>query len=119
MNVAVIGASHKPERFSYKAIAKLLAFKHTVFPVHPALKEVLGLPVFASPSALSQPIHTVTLYVNADVSSKMSEEILALRPKRVIFNPGAENPEFTDICLAKGIEAVEACTLVMLDSNLF
>ena len=119
MNVMVIGASNKPERYSYMAVERLLIAGHNVFPVHPKLVDVLGLSVYKSASEVKEPIHTVTLYVNAETSSRMAEEILALNPKRILFNPGAENQALFKAAQDKGIEVKEACTLVMLSTGQF
>lgn len=119
MKVAVIGASHKPERYSNMAIKKLLKHNHTVYPLHPAMKMVESLPVYTSLDTIGEQVHTVTLYVNAERSSMMQDEILAAKVQRVIFNPGAENPALKTLLQAQGVETVEGCTLVMLDTNQF
>ncbi len=119
MNVAVIGASDKPERYSYQAV-KLLAEKgHQVYPVHQRIKTIEGLPVLASIKDIPEALDTVTLYVAADISNGLTEDILRSNPKRIIFNPGAENPELAKKAQAKGIKTLEACTLVMLRTGQF
>ncbi|MBN1675163.1 MAG: CoA-binding protein [Kiritimatiellae bacterium] len=119
MNVAVLGASRKPDRYSYKAV-KLLAEKgHTPFPVHPSLQEVDGIPVCPSLREIGEPIDTITVYLSAANSDKVADDILASGAKRVIFNPGAENPVLASQLAARGIEVVQACTLVMLKTNQF
>ena len=119
MNVAVIGASDKPERYSYQAL-KLLAEKgHEVFPVHQRIKSIEGAPVAASIKDIHKPIDTVSMYVAADISNAISEDILNANPKRIIFNPGAENPALAAKAQAKGIKTLEACTLVMLRTGQF
>jgi predicted CoA-binding protein len=119
MNVAVVGASDKPDRYSYRAVSQLVAAGHTVFAVHPRVKTVQGLSVYHSLSDIPEPIHTVTLYVSPHVSSKMETELLALRPRRVIFNPGTENRPLMTTLLAHDIAAGEACTLVLLSTSGF
>ena len=64
-------------------------------------------------------IHTVTLYVGPNNQSSIIEEILQLKPKRIIFNPGTENPEFIEKAKRVGIETVIGCTLVMLSVGNF
>src|ERR1700679_2824444 len=92
MNVAVIGASDKPERFSYQALGLLKQKGHQVFPVHQRLKAIEGMMVYPSIKDIAEPIDTVSLYVAADISSGIAADILSAKPKRIIFNPGAENP---------------------------
>ncbi len=119
MKVAVIGASNKPDRYSYKAISALKAAGHEVCPVHPVLREVLGSAVSPSIVDVAGPIDTITLYVNAEVSSRMLEEILASKPRRIIFNPGAENDSLRDAAEQQGIKTEYACTLIMLSLGSF
>ena len=69
MNVAVLGASNKPERYSFKAVRMLREKGHTPYPVHPALAEVDGLPVFPSLSAIPAAVDTITVYLSPRTSS--------------------------------------------------
>ena len=117
--VAVIGASAKPHRYSYQAVMLLKEKGYEVFPVHKRLKEIEGIPVFSSILEVPGPVDTVTLYVNADISSSMKEDFLKKRPRRIIFNPGAENPDLKSAAEASGIITVEGCTLVMLKTGQF
>lgn len=119
MNVVVIGASDKKDRYSYKAVTRLAKARHRVFPVHPTLGEIDGLKVYNSLPEIKDKIDTVSIYVRSDKSSQMAEDIFRLRPKRIIFNPGAENPELMKMAVSRGIETLEACTLVMLSTNQF
>ena len=119
MRVAVIGASNKPHRISYQAVSSLLQAGHDVYPVHPVLKEIQGLPVYNGIEKVPEPVHTVTVYVNAERSTPMAEAIVNLHPKRVIFNPGAENVVLAKTLQGHGINVVEACTLVLLHTKQF
>ena len=120
--VAVLGASTDPSRYSYKAMKMLEEYGHTPVPVHPREEEVLGKKVFKSIGELAesgQKIDTVTLYVNPAISDKSEQDLIKLSPKRVIFNPGAENPKLARALLDKGIDVENACTLVMLRTDQF
>ena len=119
MNVAVIGASDKPERFSYQAFVLLKEKGHKVFPVHQRLITIDGLTVYHSIKDIAAPIDTVSLYVASDISSNLAAEILGANPKRIIFNPGAENPDLAQKAQAQGITAIDNCTLVMLRASTF
>jgi uncharacterized protein len=113
----VVGASTNPDRYSYKAATRLLAYGYTV--------ELLGhepgflgdIPIHTSVDEIATPLDTVTLYLRPEKQRKLYGQIIQLKPRRVIFNPGAENPEFQAILPHFGIESVEACTLVMLSTN--
>ena len=119
MNVAVIGASDKPDRFSYQAILLLKEAGHTVFPVHQRIQNIDGMKVFSSIKEIAHPIDTVSLYVAADISSTLAADILGTKPRRIIFNPGAENPTLKDKAQGQGIITLDDCTLVMLRSKRF
>ena len=118
-NVAVLGASNNPEKYSNLAIQLLLEKGHRVFPIHPSLKEIDRLKVYSSLSEIQQPVHTITLYVSKEISSKIAKDILSKSPQRILFNPGAENPELLEAAQANGIKCLEACTLTMLRTGQF
>ncbi len=117
--VVILGASDKPDRYAYLAFEALKKRGFRVLPVHPTLKLIDDTPVFASLSDIKESVHTITLYVGPDKSSNLSKEILSLSPKRIIFNPGAENKALLLAAQKEGIEALDACTLVMLTINTF
>jgi len=117
--VAVLGASHKPDRYSNQAIRLLLAHGHRVVPVHPRLDTVEGLPVAHGLDAIAGPVDTLTLYVGPERSDDLVDAIVGLRPGRVIFNPGTENPALEARLDAAGIPHERACTLVLLRTGQF
>ncbi len=117
--VAVLGASPKEDRYSFKAVRMLKESGHTPIPVHPKGHTVDNVPGVSSLDAIEQAIDTLTVYVNEKISSAEFDRILKLRPRRVIFNPGAENPDLAQKLRDEGIEVVEACTLVMLRTDQF
>ncbi|MCX5681533.1 MAG: CoA-binding protein, partial [Candidatus Omnitrophica bacterium] len=86
-NVAVIGASDKPERYSYKAVKLLQEKGYHAFPVHPRIKAIDGQYVYPSLGAISEDIDVVSLYVSDDISTKIADAILQKFPKKIIFNP--------------------------------
>mgnify|MGYP002633717497 CR=1 FL=1 len=119
LTVAIIGASQKPQRYAYKTQALLMEKKHTVFPVSANGLDILGVQGYASIRDIRQPIDTVTLYLNAGRHEQIKEEILQARPRRIIFNPGTESAMLVQFYQARGIETLEACTLIMLSSGCF
>lgn len=116
--VAVVGASPNPERYSNQAIRLLKSHGHNVIPVNPAQQEIEGLPVAAKLEDLKG-VDTVTMYVGPKHSGAFLPGLLALKPRRVIFNPGAENEELEKALNDAGIEVEEACTLVLLRTGQF
>ena len=112
----VLGASDNPARDSFMAIDRLRAHGHSVVAV--GRKQMVVKDVMVDSSIkTADDIDTVTLYLNPENQTPYYDEILALHPRRIIFNPGTENPELAQLAAAKGIEAVEACTLVMLATH--
>lgn len=118
-NVAVLGASPKADRYSNQAVRLLANFDYRPIPVNPGCQEIEGLKCFPKLAEIGQPVHTVTLYLNATRSTPLIDEILAANPQRIILNPGAENEELAAAASGAGIEVVEGCTLVMLRTGLF
>lgn len=117
--VAVLGASPKPERYSNQAVRLLRQYGHEVIPVNPAQREIAGLPVAAALAAITQPVDTVTVYVSPGHLEPLVDGLLALKPRRVIFNPGAEHPSVAARLEKAGIATEEACTLVLLRTGQF
>lgn len=119
MKVALLGATSKTDRYAYLALEKLLAAGHEVYPVNAKLQMLLGKRVYASLAEIKEKIETLTLYVGPAKTNTMIEEILALHPKRIIFNPGTENDLLRDKANTLGIETIYGCTIVLLSTNQF
>ena len=118
-HVAVLGASPKPTRYANQAIRLLLEHGYRVTPIHPRFSEIEGLPVAKRLDEVPQPVDTLTLYVGPERLEAQIPELVALKPGRVIFNPGTESPTFQAALDAAGIEWMEACTLVLLRTRQF
>lgn len=112
----VFGASLKPNRYSTIAIKRLLDAQIETEAYGIKSGNVYGIQIKTNLDSF-QNIHTITLYVNPKIQKLYYTEIIELRPKRVIFNPGTENREFYKLLKDSGIEVVVACTLVLLATN--
>lgn len=112
----VIGGSTNPERYSYKAIVSLLNKEHKVLAIGQREGEVAGVKIQTQTLPFSG-IDTVTLYINPTIQKNYYNYIIGLEPKRVIFNPGTENPEFYGLLQQNNIHVDVACTLVLLATN--
>jgi predicted CoA-binding protein len=119
ITTAVLGASPNEERYSFKAVRMLREYGFIPVPVHPAGHTVDGVTGLKSLSEIETDIDTLTVYVNSNISDKEYDNIIKLNPRRVIFNPGAENWALAKRLNDKGIDVVHACTLVMLRTNRF
>lgn len=109
----VLGASPHGYRYSNIAVHRLLAHGHEVVPVGIHNGTIAGIPILTGQPP-AEGIHTVTLYLNPKHQEQYYQYILGLNPRRIIFNPGAENPIFMRLASQHGIETENACTLVML-----
>lgn len=112
----VLGASTKPDRYAFMAVNKLVEKGHSVMAIGQNTGEVAGVKINTKQIPLSN-IHTVTLYLNPARQRDYYNYILETKPKRVVFNPGTENPEFYQLLKANGIKVEVACTLVLLATN--
>jgi predicted CoA-binding protein len=118
-HVVVLGATPKPGRFAHQAVLLLKKHQYHITPVHPRFEEIEGLHSVKKLAEISEPVDTLTLYVGAAKLDDMIDEVTALNPKRVIFNPGTESRQLQKALSDKNINWVEDCTLVMLNSGSF
>ncbi len=114
----IIGASVKPDRYSYKAAEKLLANGHDIYMLGHKEGVLFDLPIIKE-QKLYEDVDTVTMYVGPRNQEGYYDYIVSLQPRRVLFNPGTENPDFELILDKHGIEHEQACTLVLLATKNF
>jgi predicted CoA-binding protein len=112
----VLGASDNPSRYSFLAIQRLKNYGHPVVAVGRRQTVVEGIPILKEKSDFEN-VDTVTLYLNPTHQKEYYDYILSLKPKRIIFNPGAENEELEILARKNNIQPVEACTLVLLSTG--
>ncbi len=112
----VIGASTNPNRYSYLAIERLRKHQIDVVALGLRLGTVAGVTI-SSEKAPYTDIDTVTLYIGPKRQPEYYDYVISLKPKRVIFNPGTENPQFYKLLQEQNILAEVACTLVLLGTN--
>jgi len=112
----VLGASDNPSRYSYLAVERLRKYGHPVVAIGRRHSFAGETEILTEKKAWDD-IDTVTLYLNQQHQRDYHAYILSLRPKRIIFNPGAENDELEELAREKGIDTLEACTLVLLSTN--
>lgn len=112
----ILGASTNTARYSYLVANKLVRKGYTIVNVGRKTGEVAGVAIEPA-ETIHTDIDTITLYVGPKNQEPYYDYILKTKPNRVIFNPGAENPEFAQVLTDNGIEPVEACTLVMLNTG--
>lgn len=112
----VLGATTKPERYAFKAVNMLVDKGHSVLALGQNTGEIAGINIQTKAIPLKN-IDTVTLYLNPTRQRDYYNYIVETKPKRVIFNPGTENPEFYQLLKLNDIKVEVACTLVLLSTN--
>jgi predicted CoA-binding protein len=112
----LLGATTKPDRYAYRAINALTQKGHTVLAIGQNTGEVAGVKIHTKAVPVKN-IDTVTLYLNPSRQRDYYNYIVEAQPKRVIFNPGTENPELYQLLELNNIEVEVACTLVLLATN--
>jgi predicted CoA-binding protein len=113
MKTLVLGASENPDRYSNRAIRSLRKHNHEVAAIGLREGNVGDVRIQKGLPELTD-VDTVTIYMNAKNQEQFRDYILSLHPRRIIFNPGAENYELEALAREKGISVENACTLVML-----
>lgn len=112
----VLGASPTPVRYAYKAVKRLLSYGHEVVAIGKIEAEIDSVKIIKEMIDIPD-VHTVTMYLNPEKQEPYLEYIIDLEPQRIIFNPGSYNPKLEKLAKAAGIEVLEDCTLVMLDTD--
>lgn len=114
----VLGSTPNPARYAYLAVMRLKQRGHEVVPLGIRDGHIEGIEILKGKPVI-EGVDTVTLYLNAQRQHEYYDYIFSLHPRRIIFNPGTENPELMRLANEKGIETVEGCTLVMLSIGVF
>ncbi|MDA3961280.1 MAG: CoA-binding protein [Planctomycetota bacterium] len=113
-SVAVVGASAKPERYSYMAVERYAAAGWTVYPVHPAGHCVAGIAGFTELAALPERPTVISMYLNPKLGVEMLDALVAAAPDYLWLNPGADGEPIARAARARGLRVVETCNLVAL-----
>jgi len=117
--VGIAGASSKPDRYSNKAQRMLMDHGHSVIPVSLKDDVILGVPCFRSFASYQGKLDTITMYLSPERQKPLIPSLLAVKPRRIIFNPGSESPESQTALEKVGIQCEFACTLVLLQTDQF
>jgi len=120
----VLGASENPERYANKAIKLLLKHDQPIIAIGNKSGRVEDIEFINTDldqiirrfdSSVTEKADTVTLYLGPTNQEVYYGFILALRPRRIIFNPGTENKALVQLAEAQGIVCEDSCTLVLLN----
>ncbi len=120
MKTVIIGATPNSSRYAFLAAEMLDRNKIEFVPLGIKKGQVLGRTILdIRERPILKDVHTVTLYIGPQHQPEWYKYILSLKPTRIIFNPGSENQEFEELVNSSGIDAIQACTLVMLRTGQF
>lgn len=112
----VIGASENPSRYAFRAVQQLKRCGHEAIPIGIKSGIIADIEIQTGFPEIEE-VHTVSLYIRPAIQQQYEDYIIKLKPKRIIFNPGTENPAFIKRVRAEDIVAEIGCTLVMLSIN--
>jgi len=112
----VLGASDSPMRYSFLAVRRLKSYDHPIVAIGKKKGFIDDIKIITEHPLLDD-VDTVTLYLNPMHQKQYYDYILSLHPKRIIFNPGAENAELAALAKQNAIQPINACTLVMLSTG--
>ncbi len=116
----IVGASTNPSRYAYIAAGMLTEYGHEIVPVGIKKGEIYGVEIQdIRKKPKIENVNTVTLYIGPRHQPEWYDYLISLKPARIIFNPGTENPELSRMLTKESIEPIEACTLVMLRTRQF
>jgi predicted CoA-binding protein len=116
--IVVLGASPNPERFSNKAVRRLLKNNFQVIAIGKKEGMIENLKIITGQPPLTD-VHTILIYLAPYHQGEIFDYVISLRPKRIIFNPGTESPEFEEFLESYNIEIIRDCSLVMLAMGRF
>ena len=112
----VVGATPKMDSYGFKATQLLQDYNHEVIP-YGIKKGTIGTVEIQNQWPEKELFDTITLYINPKLQEQYNQKIIDLNPKRIIFNPGTENEKLVRMAQKKGIQTLNACTLVLLRTN--
>lgn len=118
-NVAILGATDDPLKYANRALKMLQEYGHNPIPVNPTKDIIEGLKSYPSLQDIPDQVDTITIYMRPEKWAPLVDDILAVKPRRVIMNPGTENTELAKTIEEHGIRVIRGCTLVMLGTGQF
>ena len=118
--IAILGISNNTERYSNKAYQRLLKNGYNnLVGITPKSINLPNIEMVSSLSEINFPVHTLSVYLGKERLTPLTDEIMALAPKRIIFNLGTENEQLILEAKQNGVEVIEGCTLVLLSTEQF
>ena len=112
--VAILGASADRSKYGNKAVRAFLARGYTVYPVNPKGGEIEGLSAFTSLAAIPADVRLdrISVYSPPAIGLKSLPEIAARKPGELWLNPGSESDELVEAAEKRGLNVVQACSIV-------
>ncbi|MFA6112876.1 MAG: CoA-binding protein [Sphingomonas sp.] len=106
--IALVGASDRPDRPSYRVMQSLQAHGYRVIPVNPQItgEHIHGEFVFRELSQLGDPIDMVDIFRNSAAAGEAVDQAIAVGAKSVWMQLGVINEEAAARAEAAGLKVV-------------
>ncbi len=106
--IALVGASPKPERASYRVMGFLLDHGYDVIPVNPLKvgQQIHGKMVLGSLSEIEQPIDMVDIFRNSEAAAEVVDEAIIVGAKSIWMQLGVINHDAAHKAQAAGLKVV-------------
>jgi len=106
--IALVGASDRPDRPSYRVMQSMQAHGYRVIPVNPQItgEHVHGEFVFRELSQLGDPIDMVDIFRNSAAAGEAVDQAIAVGAKSVWMQLGVINEEAAARAEAAGLKVV-------------
>ena len=115
--IVIVGASTNRKKYGNKAVRAFKDAGWTVYPVNPREKSIEGIPCYSSLKDIPKPVHRVSMYVPPATGMNLLDDIAALDPDEVFFNPGSADAALIARAREKGLNAIEACSIVSFNMS--
>ena len=110
--IVIVGASKDRSKYGNKAVRAFKQGGWTVYPVNPNETEIEGLQAYPSVADVPGAVDRISMYVPARIGMQMLDAIAAKNPAEFFLNPGSEGPELIEAAKARGLNPIQACSIV-------
>lgn len=116
--VAILGASADPTKYGYKSLQAHRAQGYDVYPVNPKGGEIEGLTVYRSLADVPvERLDRVSVYLPPAVGVKVLDEIAEKGCDELWLNPGSDAAEVVARARELGLDPIQACSIVDVESR--
>lgn len=112
----VAGASSRRDKYGNKVLRCYLQNGKKAIPIHPAEKEIEGVPVVAQVADLPDDVESLSIVTPPQITEKIVEAALARGIRNLWMQPGAESPAAVEAARKAGANVIAdgSCLLVTM-----